>query len=212
MQVSGNDTSSNPVSFISANTILNSSRSHRWCATQQPFGAQILVDIRPMNAIPATTFFPMGALVGCRIKEPWIPSQRGGDGTAIHQIDDQAVLVTAHIKDSLVGDLNRNIHATSPETSSAARQPKPICTNLVRAKAPTLGNLSRFQPNLDRRVTFVDMDMRRFDRFVAVEIEAETSEAEKCWHFTPATPASAHRGTPSAPRPPFPPVRQSPSG
>jgi hypothetical protein len=41
-----------------------SSRPRRWRAAQQAFGAQILIEIGPVNAEASGTLSPMGALFG----------------------------------------------------------------------------------------------------------------------------------------------------
>ena len=55
--------------------------------------------------------------------------------------------------------------------------------NLVRAKAPVLCDVEAVEPDLDCRLAFVDMDMRRLIRFVAIEIEAESMLAMNGWHI-----------------------------
>lgn len=79
-----------------------------------------------MDAIAAATFFPMHALLGRRVCEAGIPGEGDRDGAAVHQVDDQAVIVEADVQNAFVGhmgvgDFSRNIHAISPRTSRDVR-------------------------------------------------------------------------------------------
>lgn len=100
--------------------------SWRGRAAQQAVGAQIFVDLRPVDAVAAAGGLPLGALFRRGGEEAWIPGERDGDGAAVHQIDDQAVRVTADIGDAFIGDLDRNIHAMPPAAPICAPPPSPI--------------------------------------------------------------------------------------
>jgi hypothetical protein len=50
----------------------------------------------------------------------------------------------------------------------------------VRAEAAAFGDPQRVQPNLDGRLAVVDVDVRRFVRLVAEEVEAEAVLSVDC--------------------------------
>lgn len=51
-------------------------------------------------------------------------------------------------------------------------------TDLVRAEAPDARDLDRVEPDLDRRLAPVDVDVRRLVRFVAEEVEPEPAQPQ----------------------------------
>lgn len=66
-------------------------------------------------------------------------------------------------------------------------------TDFMRAKAAAFGDLAAVQPDLDRRLAPVDVDVRRLVRLVTVEIEAEAVQAEKGWHVVSFFPRPMRR-------------------
>jgi hypothetical protein len=62
--------------------------------------------------------------------------------------------------------------------------------NLVCTKAPALCDLKGLQPNLDRRISFINMDMRWLVWLVAEKIEAKAVLAMDGWHNIFLSPTS----------------------
>lgn len=85
-------------------------------------------------------------------------------------------------------------------------------TNFVRAKAPVLGRVETVEPDFDRCFAAIDMDVRRFIGFVAVEVKAAAVLAVDGGHlsWSPCrTPSERGHGIPcprvGATPPPYPP-------
>src|SRR6266851_10285998 len=88
-------------------------------APQQALGAQILVDVRPVNAIAPTGHFPALALFGGCRQKPWIPSERHGYAAAIHQVNGQALIIDMNAANP---DVWRDFsHSTPPPPVAPAR-------------------------------------------------------------------------------------------
>lgn len=63
------------------------------CPAQQSFGAQVFVEVRPVDAIAAAAGLPDCPLFGGRVEEAGIPGEGHRDGAAIHQVDAEAGIV-----------------------------------------------------------------------------------------------------------------------
>jgi hypothetical protein len=70
-------------------------------ATQEALRAEILVDVWPMNSVPATDKSPVRSLRCCRMQQPRIPNQRNGDRTAVNEVHAQRVIRQVDVSDSL---------------------------------------------------------------------------------------------------------------
>jgi hypothetical protein len=100
-------------------------------AAQQAFGTQILVNVRPVNAIAAARRFPMLALLRGGRQESRIPSERHGYAASIHQVNGQTLVIDV---DTANPDVRRNLsqrtHAKPPsrrnETAAPGEPPRPI--------------------------------------------------------------------------------------
>src|SRR5664280_158035 len=87
-------------------------RSRR--STQQALGADVLVDVWPMDAVSAAGNFPIAALLGSALEQPWIPCQRDRDRAAILQADAQRVFVETDVGHSLICRYCQNTHSRPP--------------------------------------------------------------------------------------------------
>src|SRR5205809_7920720 len=63
----------------------------RWSARDKRGHADILVHVRPVNALPARDQLPFAALCAAGVQQPGKPRERNGDTATIGQIDGQSV-------------------------------------------------------------------------------------------------------------------------
>src|SRR5208337_680235 len=84
-------------------------------SAQQALGANVLVDVGPMNTISATGELPVAALFGGGMEQPWIPSEGDRDRPAILQANAKRVLIETHVRHSLICRYCQNTHSRPPE-------------------------------------------------------------------------------------------------
>src|ERR1035438_9967348 len=89
-------------------------RGGRRRSTQQALGADVLVDVWPMDAVSAAGNFPIAALLGSALEQPWIPCQRDRDRAAILQADAQRAFVETDVGHSLICRYCQNTHSRPP--------------------------------------------------------------------------------------------------
>ena len=66
--------------------------TRRWRPSRQTFCAEVLVQVRPVNAVPTARNLPPASLRFRCFEEFWIPHQRNRDGHAIHEADRQTLV------------------------------------------------------------------------------------------------------------------------
>src|SRR5438093_6457383 len=86
-------------------------------ATQQSFSAEVLINIRPVNAVPGSTDFPICTLLWRRVQKRWVPCKRDDNRSAIHQINRQRVFSKMNVLDAFAGLNVRTVHTISPRGS-----------------------------------------------------------------------------------------------
>jgi len=79
-------------------------------AAQESFGAEVFVDIRPMDAVPTAARSPVRPLLGRGVQQSGIPCQRNRDRAPVDEIDAQRILVATHVFDALARANLRRIH------------------------------------------------------------------------------------------------------
>ncbi len=88
---------------------------------EQAFGAQVFVNVRPVNSISSAADFPMRSLLLRRLKEPGIPRQGNYDGSAIGKVHRQRVLGDMHVAHAFSGIRVETVHTISPSTDYDCR-------------------------------------------------------------------------------------------
>src|SRR5271166_1790718 len=83
-------------------------------SSKQSLGADVLVDLRPVNAVAASGNLPIAALLGGSLEQPWIPGERDRDGAAVLQAHAQRVLIERNISDPLICRDCQNTHPKHP--------------------------------------------------------------------------------------------------
>ena len=66
-------------------------------AAQQSIGAQIFIDVGPVNPIAAATHPPICSLPWSSVKQPRIPGQRHDDSTPVEEVYAQHVVRAMNI-------------------------------------------------------------------------------------------------------------------
>src|SRR5437868_14466494 len=84
------------------------------CTPEEPLGAEILIDVRPMDAVAATRDAPVPALGRGGVEQARIPSQRDCDGPPVSQGDAEDVLGELHVAHTLIRLRCRNAHSRHP--------------------------------------------------------------------------------------------------
>jgi hypothetical protein len=56
-------------------------------SAQETGGAQIFVDIRPMNTVTRAADFPVSTLFRRCVEKPWIPDQGNNNCSAVEEVD-----------------------------------------------------------------------------------------------------------------------------
>src|SRR5207237_10732934 len=79
--------------------------------TQKALRAQILIDVRPMDAIAATRDAPVLPLRRRGVEQARIPSQGDRDGPPVPQSDAKRVLAKFHIGNPLISRQRQDAHA-----------------------------------------------------------------------------------------------------
>jgi hypothetical protein len=59
---------------------------------QDVLGADVFIEIGPMNTLALTDQTPIVALLRLAVQQPWVPSQRNGDRSPVNQVNHQRVL------------------------------------------------------------------------------------------------------------------------
>src|SRR5580658_220777 len=126
-----------PTAKRSAGLLRWNRRPRRGRASQQSFGAQILVDVGPMNSVTAAGNFPVVALRGCGVEQPRIPDKRHGDDASVAQAHADGVLGELDVQHALVRTAMRRrcrkTHSMPPETAAANLSPS-IVSRAVRGR------------------------------------------------------------------------------
>src|ERR1700676_727720 len=109
------------------NLLRGNRHSRRGRASQQSFGAQILVDVGPMDSVAAAGNFPVLALRGCGVEQPWIPDERHGDDAAVAQAHADRVIGELDVQHALIRIATRRrcrkTHSMPPEAGDANASP-----------------------------------------------------------------------------------------
>src|SRR5215813_8759129 len=79
---------------------------------QQACYGNVLIDIGPMNTLPAADKTPVSTLVCCRLYEAWKPRQRGSKLATVRQNNNDAVICHRHIDGARIELNGRNGHST----------------------------------------------------------------------------------------------------
>lgn len=89
-------------------------------ASQQSFGAQVLVDIGPMNSVAAASNFPILALRGCGVEQSRIPDERHTDDAAVRAGYADGGVGELDVQHALIRDFHHPI-LLFPATQSKCR-------------------------------------------------------------------------------------------
>lgn len=98
-------------------------RPWSWRSTQQVSGAEIFVQIRPVNSESAPGDAPIGALRRGSVEQSREPRERHRNRTPVEEIDAQHVLVHADVTYTLSSSWPRSSHAMPPALYSDAPTP-----------------------------------------------------------------------------------------
>src|SRR5271157_475227 len=90
---------------------------------EEPLGAEILIDVRPMDAVAATRDAPVLPLGRGGVEQARIPGQRDRDGPPVPQGDAEGILGELHVGDTLVSRQRQDAHAKPPRMPLHVRRP-----------------------------------------------------------------------------------------
>src|SRR5918996_4882319 len=80
-------------------------------AFEHAIDVEVLVDIRPVDAVPGGLDPVIPSLRGCGVEQTWIPFERQTDHPPVHERDAHGPIVEGDPIDPLVSDLGRSAHA-----------------------------------------------------------------------------------------------------
>jgi len=86
-----------------------------WCATQEAFGAEVFVEVGPVDTESSAGDFPVAALFRGSVEQARIPDQRHADHPTITQGDSQSVFIERDVEDSFICCYRRRTHSTPPK-------------------------------------------------------------------------------------------------
>ena len=95
----------------------------RWSAAQETFGAKILVEVRPVDAVTATTDFPVRSLLHAGTQEPRIPVQRDSNRAPIDEVHSERRLGDMHVAHALARIRLGSMHTISPTENCDSPRP-----------------------------------------------------------------------------------------
>jgi hypothetical protein len=102
-------------------------------AAQQSFGAQVFVQVGPVNPISSASNLPIPALRRCGVKQARIPYQRHCDDAPIPQTHAERIGRGLHVQHSLICHRCRKTHSMPP--GKLADVPSPLIVSCaVRAR------------------------------------------------------------------------------
>src|SRR5208337_2834380 len=90
---------------------------------EEPLGAEILIDVRPVNAVAAARDAPVLPLGRGGVEQARIPGQRDRDGPPVPQGDAEGILGELHVGDTLVSRQRQDAHAKPPKMPLHVRRP-----------------------------------------------------------------------------------------
>src|SRR5262249_20325789 len=92
--------------------------------SQQALGAEILVDIRPVDAVSATSDFPILPLLASGREQSRKPRERNRDTPAVNQIDYEPVVVELNVLDSNIrSNFSQRTHSTPLASCCVTAEP-----------------------------------------------------------------------------------------
>ena len=83
-------------------------------AAEQAFRAQVFINIRPVNPIACSAYFPARSLFHGCAQEPRIPCQGNDDGAAVREVHRQCVLSDVYVSYAFSGIKMGSVHTISP--------------------------------------------------------------------------------------------------
>jgi hypothetical protein len=86
-----------------------------WNAVKHALDANVLVDVRPVDALAGADKSKACSLTGCRPGEAPRPSQRNADDPAVRETRDELVCGNPDMLDAGLG-ANRSVHAMPSES------------------------------------------------------------------------------------------------
>lgn len=91
--------------------------SHAWCrrTAEHALGAQVLIEVRPVNSVTGGAERPICELARTCPRQPRIPLQGHRDRTTIRQVHGERVFGESHVANSLVSAECQCAHARPPE-------------------------------------------------------------------------------------------------
>src|SRR5664280_434802 len=89
-------------------------RSWGWNTIKHAFGADILIDVRPMYAITVSNDSPICPLFGSCIRQSPRPGKRNADYPPIHELSRNRVIGDVYILNSDFLYLYRSVHTMPP--------------------------------------------------------------------------------------------------
>src|SRR5208282_6932695 len=92
-------------------------------AAEQAFRAQVFIDLRPVNPIARSAYFPVRSLFHGSAQKPGIPRQGNDDCAPVREVHRQCVLSDMYVSYAFSGIKIGSVHAISP-TSSNGPKPK----------------------------------------------------------------------------------------
>ena len=82
--------------------------------TKQTFRAEVLVDVRPVDAKPGSRELPIVPLLRCCVEQPRKPGQWDRDRPAVGEVSAQRVVGNVDVPDSLARTRCRSTHSMPP--------------------------------------------------------------------------------------------------
>src|SRR5260370_26075445 len=79
--------------------------------SQEAFGAQIFIQIRPVDAVSPARNFPIAKLFLRGVQKPWIPGKRHTDGPSILQLNAERVGSKTHVRYPPIALQPQNTHS-----------------------------------------------------------------------------------------------------
>jgi hypothetical protein len=146
----------------------------RWSAPQQAVGAQVFIDIGPMDTMAAAGDFPPLPLFRHSVEQARVPCQGDGDGVAIHEIDCQAVVINRNCLHTLVSFGRRNSHAMPPLAVSDGHEPDAAVLPTLLLRSPYYALKIPSPPNEQ-----LSSEKQRFRTIQALQLRREAFDKDK---------------------------------
>ena len=97
-------------------TCLAQPTQHSRCRrpAEQAFRTQVFINLRPVNPVTRSAYFPVGSLFQCSVQEPWIPRKGNNDCAPIRKVDGKRILCDVHVSHTFSGIRKGSTHTISP--------------------------------------------------------------------------------------------------